>query len=68
MPIQRQALNQYPMEMALSGKSLPEDYQPQMIEAEILKLEDYDKIYEMGIDKFYYDDYLWRISDLTPSD
>jgi hypothetical protein len=54
--------------MRIPGKDLPDDHTWQLVEEEILKPEDYDKIYEMGIDRFYYEDYLWRISDLKPED
>ena len=68
MPIQMQAANLYPMKMRIPGRDLPEDHMFQLVEEEIMKPEDYNKICEMGIDRFYYEDYLWRISDLTPEE
>ena len=67
-PIQLQAVNGIPMKMRIPGKDLPEDYIYQLMEEPVLKPEDYSKICEMGIDKFYYDDYIWRITDLKPLD
>ena len=68
MPIQMQAANLYPMRMRIPGKDLPDDHIFQLAEEEVLRLEDYDKICDMGIDRFYYEDYLWRITDLKPED
>jgi hypothetical protein len=67
-PIQMQAANLDPMKMRIPGKDLPDDHTWQLVEEEILKPEDYNKIYEMGMHRFYYEDYLWRISDLKPED
>jgi hypothetical protein len=63
-PIQLQAVRHYPMKMLIPGKDLADDRTFQLDEQEILKPEDYDTIAEIGIDKFYYEDYLWRITDL----
>jgi len=63
-PIELQAIRQYPMKMRIPGKDLADDSTFQLDEQEILKPEDYDTIAEIGIDKFYYEDYLWRITDL----
>jgi len=68
MPIQMQAANLYPMRMRIPGKDLPDDHIFQLAEEEVLRIEDYDKICDMGIDRFYYEDYLWRITDLKPED
>ena len=67
-PIQLQAAGFYPMKIRIPGKDLPDDHIFQLVEEEVLKPEDYGKICEMGIDRFYYEDYLWRISDLKPED
>jgi len=67
-PVQMQAANFYPMKMRIPGRDLPEDHMFQLVEEEIMKPEDYNKICEMGMDRFYYEDYLWRISDLKPED
>ena len=68
MPIQMQAANLYPMKMRIPGRDLAEDHMFQLVEEEIMKPDDYGTICEMGIDRFYYEDYLWRISDLTPEE
>ncbi|OGO05466.1 MAG: hypothetical protein A2Y91_03680 [Chloroflexi bacterium RBG_13_54_8] len=67
-PIHRQAIQMYPMKMRIPGRDLPENYIFQLVEDEVMKTEDYDKICDMGINRFYYEDYLWRISDLKPPD
>jgi len=67
-PTQMQATNLNPMKMRIPGKDLPEDYMWQLLEEEVMKPGDYDKICEMGSDRFYYGDYLWRITDLKPED
>lgn len=67
-PIQMQAMGTFPMKMKIPGVDLPDDYMFQLDEQEIMTLEDYDKIIEMGCEKFYYEDYLWRISSLTPDE
>jgi len=68
IPIQMQAANLYPMKMRIPGKDLPDDHMFQLVEEEVLRPEDYDRICDMGFDNFYYQDYLWRITDLTPDD
>lgn len=68
LAVHPQILKHYPMKMRIPGKDLPDDYTFQLIEEEVLQLEDYEKICEMGFDKFYYEDYLWRITDLTPEE
>ncbi|RLC95097.1 MAG: hypothetical protein DRI39_01035 [Chloroflexi bacterium] len=67
-PLQQQVTNIYPMKMRIPGRDLPDGYMFQLVEEEFMKPEDYDRICEMGIDAFYYEDYLWRITDLTPDD
>ncbi len=67
-PVQLQAVGAYPLKMRIPGKDLSDDYLFQLQEEEILKREDYDKITEMGMEKFYYEDYVWRITDLTPDE
>ena len=64
-PHQMQVMNIYPMKMRIPGRDLPDDYIFQLVEQEIMTIEDYDKICEMGIDAFYSEDYLSRICDLT---
>lgn len=65
-PVQLQAIGVYPMKMRIPGRDLPDDIEFQLVEEEILQPEDYDEICEMGMEKFYYEDYLWRITDLKP--
>jgi hypothetical protein len=65
-PIHVQATGTHPMKIRIPGVDLPDDYVFQLAEEPIMQLDDYDKICEMGFDDFYYDDYLWRISSLTP--
>ena len=67
-PVQMQAMGTFPMKMRIPGVDLPDDYMFQLDEQEVMKPEDYDTICEKGLDKFYYDDYLWRISRLKPED
>ncbi len=65
-PLQMQAMGIFPMKMKIPGIDLPDDYMFQLDEQEIMQPEDYDKISEMGYRQFYNEDYLWRISSLTP--
>jgi len=65
-PVQLQAMGVFPMKMKIPGVDLPDDYTFQLVEEEILKPEDYDSICEMGCERFYYEDFLWRVSNLDP--
>jgi len=47
----------------IPGKNLPEDVPWQMVEEEILKFEDYDKILELGATKFWTNELVYRTSD-----
>jgi uroporphyrinogen-III decarboxylase len=67
-PIQMQAIGLYPLKMRIPGVDLPDDYMFQLAEEEVMTPEDYHKICEMGYDNFFYEDYLWRITNLTPRD
>lgn len=67
-PIQMQAAGLYPLKMRIPGVDLPDDYMFQLVEEEVMTVEDYDKITDMGYDNFYYEDYLWRITTLKPED
>jgi len=58
----------YPMEVRVAGRELPDDYIHQTLEKEVMQIEDYEKICEMGFNKFYYEDYLWRVTSLDPKD
>ena len=67
-PVQYQATGMYPLKVRIPGKDLPDDYLFQICEEEVLKREDYNKICETGFRRFYYQEYLWRITDLAPQD
>ena len=67
-PIQMQAMCTFPMKMKIPGIDLPDDYMFQLDEKEVMTVADYDTICEIGLEKFYYDDYLWRISSIKPND
>ena len=67
-PLQLQVLGADPMKMRIPGRDLPDDYQWQLVEEEILQPQDYDKISEIGFDRFYQEEYLARISNLTVDD
>ncbi len=67
-PLQLQALGADPMKVRIPGRDLPDDYMWQLVEEEVLQPQDYDKISEMGFDRFYHEDYLARISNLTKDD
>jgi hypothetical protein len=65
-PVQLQASGTYPMKMRIPGVDLGEDDEFQLVEEEVLQPEDYDRVCEMGMERFYYEDYLWRVSALPP--
>jgi hypothetical protein len=67
-PIQLQASGVFPMRMRIPGVDLPADVPFQLDEAEILQPDDYDRIAEMGLERFHFDDFLWRITDLEPGE
>jgi len=67
-PVQLQAAGIFPMRMRIPGHDLPDDVPYQLDEAEILQPEDYEKIADQGYERFYQEDFLWRISDLTPDE
>jgi uroporphyrinogen-III decarboxylase len=67
-PIQLQAAGIFPMRMKIPGRELAEDVPFQLDEAEILQPEDYEKIADEGFERFYQEDFIWRISDLTPDE
>lgn len=66
LPIQLQAIGHYPMKLRTPGKELSDDASFQLLEEEVLARSDYEKICETGFDTFYYEDYLWRVTDLIP--
>jgi uroporphyrinogen-III decarboxylase len=65
-PVQLQASGVYPMKLRIPGVDLAENHSFQLSEQEILESRDYDRIASVGMDQFYYEDYLWRVSDLEP--
>lgn len=65
-PLQLQVTGSHPMLVRIPGRHLADDEPFQLEEREILQREDYDTICETGFEKFFYDDYLWRIADITP--
>ncbi len=66
LPVQLQAIGHFPMKLRIPGKELSDDTAFQLLEEEVLARGDYEKICESGFDAFYYEDYLWRVTDLTP--
>jgi len=68
VPVQLQVGGSYPMKMRIPGKDLPDNDAFQLVEEEMLTVEDYDKIFEMGMQQFFYEDYLWRITDIKPEE
>jgi hypothetical protein len=58
----------FPVRLKLPGIDLPKDYNIQTHEAEHIKYEDYDRILQEGYSKFYFDDLLFRLSDLRKED
>jgi uroporphyrinogen-III decarboxylase len=58
----------FPLKSRIPGVDLPDNYNFQIVEEPIMQLEDYEKICEMGFDKFYTEDYVWRITSVRPED
>jgi Uroporphyrinogen decarboxylase (URO-D) len=52
-----------PLRFKVPGRDLPEDALMQAYEEEVLKIEDYDRIIEEGWEKFYYEEYVYRITN-----
>ncbi len=67
-PDQLQAIGMYPMKMRIPGKDTDDDDIFQLLEEEVMKPEDYETICDIGVEKFYKEDLLYRISDMTPKD
>ena len=55
-----------PLRFLVPGKDIPEDQVMQAFEREVLQVEEYGRIAEEGWDKFYYDEYVYRITDYPP--
>jgi uroporphyrinogen-III decarboxylase len=56
------------VKMKLAGVDLPDDYTSQAVEEEVMKPGDYDTIAEIGWKRFMFEDYLYRIMDITPEE
>jgi len=56
------------IKLAFPGMELPDDYSYQACEEEVLKPEDYDTIAAIGWQKFMFEDFAFRILDITPED
>jgi hypothetical protein len=63
-PVQLQASGVFPLPMRVPGVDLADDIPYQLDEVEVLTPEDFDAIAEVGWERFFQDDYLWRITDL----
>jgi hypothetical protein len=59
---------QQPLAWKVPGRELPDDYAMQVFEEEVLSIDEYDRITEEGWNKFYYEDYIYRISHLKKPD
>jgi hypothetical protein len=67
-PVQLQASGSHPMKMRIPGVDLAEDDEFQVIEEEVLQPADYEHIAEIGWKRFYYQDFLWRVTRLAPDE
>jgi uroporphyrinogen-III decarboxylase len=67
-PIQLQASGIFPLRMRIPGRDLAEEIPFQLEEAEVLLPGDYDKIAELGFDRFFQEDFLWRVTALAPDE
>ena len=56
------------MKMKIPGRDLADDIPYQLDEVEIMKIEDYDKIADQGFERFFHDEYLGRLTDMTPDE
>ncbi|MDP6977189.1 MAG: uroporphyrinogen decarboxylase family protein [Myxococcota bacterium] len=68
LPSQLQVTGVFPMRMKIPGRNLADDIPYQLDEVEVMKIEDYDKIADQGFERFFLDEYLGRLTDLTPDD
>lgn len=66
VPEQLQAMGHYPMKMRIPGRDLPDDQAFQLDEQQVLERADYHTIAEIGLEQFYHQDYLWRVTHLAP--
>jgi hypothetical protein len=63
-PLQLQASGIFPLPMRIPGVDLADDVPYQLEEVELLAPEDYETLAELGFERFYHDDFLWRIGNL----
>jgi len=56
------------MKLAFPGIDLPEDYSYQALEEEILKPEDYDTLADIGWTQFMFQDYAFRLMNISKKD
>ncbi len=68
IPVQLQLGGVFPMKIKVPGQHIADDIPFQLEEVEILRLEDYDKIAEVGFDAFFNEDFLWRVTDVAPDE
>ncbi len=68
LPSQLQLSGVFPMKMRIPGRNLADDIPYQLDEVEVMKLEDYDKIADQGFERFFHDEYLGRLTDMTPDE
>lgn len=59
---------QQPLTWKVPGRDLPDYYAMQVLEKEVLSIEEYDRIAEEGWHKFYFEDYVYRITNLKKPD
>jgi len=63
-PLQLQATGTFPLRVRVPGVDLPPDVPFQLDEAELLAPVDYETIAEIGFERFFQDDFLWRIGNI----
>ncbi len=54
------------VKMKFPGLDLPDDHTAQAFEEEVIVPADYDKIAEIGWQRFMFEDFLFRLMDITP--
>jgi len=67
-PVQLQVSGVFPLRVKVPGIDLGADTPFQLDEAEVMQLDDYEKLIDGGFDAFFKEDYLWRITNLAPSE
>ncbi len=64
-PDQIQSAGIFPLKIRVPGRELPENYMYQIHEEEVMRFDDYGKLLKAGFSRFYYEDYLWRVTSLS---